>query len=402
MIILFTIVLSGSIIPFIFFEGYNYLLILFLIVLLFVVFVKSKIIKVSLFSFLFLISVTLFLLLHLIMKNSFTYMNSYFGLLARFTIAFLITQIFTFRSFIEKYIVIISIIVFISLLFYFGGILRPDLISSLPVSYNDAGTGYRHLYIYFFQGISSWNRRNSGIFWEGGAFQLYINVALLFRLFYLRRFSKRDVFINLLLLSGIITTFSTIGILFLLFQLLLIFNREKLIVKFTIYFLLFLMIFSTDFVYTLIISKFLSSSSSGSERLIGMISDLVMFFNFPILGAGFEYINTHFDRIAYSLGSQVPSSTNSITGSLAMYGLFFTMYILTPLLRLPKYISSKLVEQITAFIIILLLLSSQGVLYQLLFICLMFYVVQGKFTRQVYNLEDIYENSHNSQCVQDR
>ena len=206
MIILFTIVLSGSIIPFIFFEGYNYLLILFLIVLLFVVFVKSKIIKVSLFSFLFLISVTLFLLLHLIMKNSFTYMNSYFGLLARFTIAFLITQIFTFRSFIEKYIVIISIIVFISLLFYFGGILRPDLISSLPVSYNDAGTGYRHLYIYFFQGISSWNRRNSGIFWEGGAFQLYINVALLFRLFYLRRFSKRDVFINLLLVSGIITT----------------------------------------------------------------------------------------------------------------------------------------------------------------------------------------------------
>lgn len=381
-----TIVLSGSIIPFVFFEGYSPLLAMHLLILLVFFLLKIKTVKTHYSSIFFISFVIIFLLAHYFIKGSNVYLSTYVGLIMRFLIAFLITHIISFDVFIKKYVNIITAIVLISLIFYFGGIIFPTLVQKLPISYNDAGTGYRHAYIYFYQGIFSWNYRNSGIFWEGGAFQLYINLALMFRMFYLNKTFGRDKFLTLVLIFGIATTLSTVGILILLIQLYSVLKKKRPLIRYTLYFIGITTILLSGAINTLFLSKFSTQSASGSERLIGIMTDLNIFIRNPILGAGFEFIELNFKNIAYGYGSLVPSSTNSFTGSLALYGLIFTMVISITLLKLCFLINKKKREQIVSLITLALILSTQGVIFQLMFICLMFYAIKLSKNRTRLNL----------------
>jgi hypothetical protein len=310
------------------------------------------------------------------------------GLIMRFSIAFIITHIISFDVFIKKYVNIVTVIVLISLVFYFGGIMFPTLIQKLPISYNDAGTGYRHAYIYFFQGILSWNYRNSGIFWEGGAFQLYINLALMFRMFYLNKTFGRDKLLTLVLILGIVTTLSTVGILILLIQLYSVLRKKRPLIRYSFYFAGIIALLSSGAINNLFLSKFSSQSASGSERLIGILTDLNIFIQNPILGAGFEFVELNFKNIAYGYGSLVPTSTNSFTGALSIYGLIFTVIISIALLKFCFLLSKKKREQIVSLITLTLILSTQGVIFQLIFICFMFYALKHRKHRARITIEE--------------
>jgi hypothetical protein len=370
------LILSGSIIPFVFFDGYSQLLLVFALFTGVYFFIKLFSINIKVEKFLFLLFVIMFLILHALLKSSNSYLSTYFGLILRFVIAFFISNSIDFEGFIKKYINVIIIIVTISLVFFFIGIIYPSFIMKLPISYNDAGTGYRCAYIYFYQGIFSWNYRNNGIFWEGGAFQIFINMALLFRLFYLKQSFGKYIIGTIILILGVLTTVSSIGIFVLAMMLFLLLQNQKPLFRYFSYFVSLVVIIASGFVERYIINKFSGTGTSGSERLAGIFADLNIFINHFLIGAGFDYIDKHFDEIAYSYGAIIPSSTNSFSGSLALYGVIFTSIICFLFFKLIANIHQGILFQIVIISSFVLLLCTQGVIFQLLFICFMLYGIE--------------------------
>ena len=91
-----------------------------------------------------------------------------------------------------------------SLIVYFSSIFFPGLIERLPVTQNSLGTLSHEAFF----SITPINNRNYGPFWEPGAFQMYINIALIIE-FYTFKFQNKKSIIVLLL--ALITTFSTTG-----------------------------------------------------------------------------------------------------------------------------------------------------------------------------------------------
>lgn len=373
-IVLFMLILSGSIIPFVFFEGYSQLLLIFSLLLGVYFFIKLFKIRLKTESILFFLFVMIFLILHAVTKSSNEYLSTYVGLILRFIIAFFITTIIKIDSFLKKFIDLMIIIVAISLIFYFIGILYPEFIMRLPVSYNDVGTSYGCAYIYFYQGAAYWNYRNCGIFWEGGAFSVFINIALLFRLFYFKQCHGKKYLIGTgILILGVLTTISTVGIFILAVLIFLTIQEKKFIFRYVFYFFSLIFIIASGMVEKLLINKFSNMGSSGSERLAGIFADIDIFLHYFITGAGFDYIDLNFDKLAVSYGAVIPSSTNSFTRSLALYGIIFTTIVSVLLFKLFVKIHNGIKYQILLTSSFILLLCTQVVIFQLLFICFMFY-----------------------------
>lgn len=123
-----------------------------------------------------------------------------------FVVAFAFVSSIDFSSFKEsfgdvlKILCVISLIGFFSISFipFFKQLLSPFL------TQNASGSFYYNFFIYAHP--DSFNR-NQGMFWEPGAFQVFINIALFFEL----RKPLPKLFNILLYITSVITTFSTTG-----------------------------------------------------------------------------------------------------------------------------------------------------------------------------------------------
>ena len=148
-LVICSIFLSGSLLPFVFSSGYSSFL-LFTGFLIFTVFILHKTTyKVNFLIFLFLIIAFLGILFFI--REDFQSVSTYFGFYFRFFIAFLLVSLISRDFFIRSYTNFFVYYGFFSLIMYGIGLINPEFIYSLPTAYNDAGTGYRHLYIYYYQ-----------------------------------------------------------------------------------------------------------------------------------------------------------------------------------------------------------------------------------------------------------
>lgn len=120
--------------------------------------------------------------------------------------AYVFAMCFSFEEYMKKISNIMYFLCVYSLVLYVAFCLTPELVKKLPTVENTAGW---HAYHAGFSTIyKNVDIRNQGIFWEPGAFQTFINLALITELFYFKTFRKRRVFIYLI---TIFTTFSTAG-----------------------------------------------------------------------------------------------------------------------------------------------------------------------------------------------
>lgn len=98
-----------------------------------------------------------------------------------------------------------------SMLTYFVYQISPDMIKKFPLIINKAGGKAHNL---FFSVVFPVNpglvSRNYGLFWEPGAYQSFLNLALIFELFLMDR--KHKLLNAILLYVAVQTTFSTAGI----------------------------------------------------------------------------------------------------------------------------------------------------------------------------------------------
>ncbi|MBU2710377.1 hypothetical protein [Zooshikella harenae] len=364
-----SIILSGSLIPFIFSDGYGLWLLCFLFTLLLIAYQKkSKITLIGAFSYLILVS---FLLLFPLLQLDFESLGETFGIIVRLSIALLFCSIIPFSRFVTAYAQFFYIYAFISLIFYIYGLIYEHFIYLLPVSHNDAGTGYRHLFLYFYQGVDYWNYRNSGLFWEAGAYAVFLCFALLFSL--ANEFNKYKVIVIVL---AIITTGSTTGILSC--SLMILFARKiklsRKIVGVVVIVLISLPLL--DVAESIFISKFSEENISFVDRSVGIMANLSIFLSSPIFGVGLSNYKESFQETAVLLGAYTPTSSDSFTGLLALYGFFYTIAVFFSIFYALIKLSKKILNPLVAFLSIAILYASQGLVNFPISYILLFYGLQ--------------------------
>ncbi|MBW3697566.1 hypothetical protein EK599_17935 [Vibrio sp. T187] len=294
---------------------------------------------------------------------------TYLGYVVRWSIAFLFVILFSKERFILAYSNIAFCYSLIAIPLFVFGYLFPDYIYTLPISFNDAGTGYRHIFIYFYQGVSQWNYRNSGLFWEAGAFQVFLMLALIFESFVV----KGRIYRRLCIILCMLTTFSTLGIAIVIFYMVGFLSnnyRFSYYIMPTLFAPLFLL-FSP--IWDVILIKFSSGHSSGSERLIGQLADIEIFTEFPVFGIGLDEYSRYFSRVAIEMGAYIPTSTNSFLGMLSLNGIVYTLIVISCYFAFFLFLKGHFGQKIFAILCLSLVLTTQGVMNQLLFICIILY-----------------------------
>ena len=365
----FVIVLSGSLIPFVFSDSMDKWLLVTLFFLMLCVYRFSA--RAGRIDFVYYLAIIIFATMTCISNLDLDSLGTYAGLAVRLSIGFFVCLILSPQQFFAVYARFFYLYAWVSLVFYISGAIFPDLIFSLPITHNDAGTGYRHIFIYFYQGVDSWNYRNAGLFWEGGAYASFLFFALLISL-HLRSTASKI----LVILMAILSTGSTIGI---ASSIVILIASDRLGIKQKLYsILLFLCLIpmSFDIFVDIFISKFDENNISYLDRSIGMIADLILFMSSPFFGLGFSEYNSRFPNVANSLGAFSPTSTNSFTGMLAVFGFFYTILVFLPILLFLSKQSMSGIQAVAVTLSVIMIYSSQGLVNFPLSYIFLFYGVR--------------------------
>lgn len=224
---------------------------------------------------------------------------------------------YNFFKFMDSYVCVMRVLAIVSLL---GMVFQPFILSSsLFPSFYSSHIEYKW---FFLCNVSSHLARNFGPFWEPGAYQIFLNVAL----FYLFRFSKKvSVFDIGLFALTVLTTKSTTGILVLglifvyyLFdnkfkpsspygsRSLYVYNKKiKLCIIFAGIAVVFYLISSPDLIWLLFdkISSFIQNSSQMNSsnvsmyvRFYGIFANVELFLQKPLFGWGIEGVVEQFEK----------------------------------------------------------------------------------------------------------
>lgn len=198
-----------------------------------------------------------------------TFINSenertFFLLAYSYIVLILYSSQVEFAEFVDDYQSLLRFLCKVSIACYIGFLLIPQLHDMLSFV-NNAGEKATNLIIYVEAKHSS---RNMGMFWEPGAFQTFINLALLFEMSK-KKIDKKNVILYIL---TVLTTYSTTGYLAMALILFLPFFKKKVSIKkkFSLLVVMLLIVGVCFFLPT--INKLLFASSiSGQSTVFGKI-----------------------------------------------------------------------------------------------------------------------------------
>lgn len=139
------------------------------------------------------------------------------GTMFRLSFAYFVLKSFG-TEFVDKYLNIMNVFTIISLFFYLlffvpkvtdflitnSQLIKPIFESNLEIQYHYSVNNI----IFNFHGFEYNPKRNSGPFWEPGAFAIFLMIAIIFQYF-----KSKNIFVrsNLVFLIALLTTFSTTG-----------------------------------------------------------------------------------------------------------------------------------------------------------------------------------------------
>lgn len=281
------------------------------------------------------IAVMFLLAVHFYTEKSLSF-NSIIGFSVKLSIAYLILVILGDR-FPKVYINLLSFLAVVSLVGYLldiTGVLK-SLVFSLPALVD--GQGYEG-FLYVFSHPTHIDR-NQSIFYEPGAYQVYLNVGLIMLLFFNHGFSEKKR--NLLILVYVLciaTTISTTGIILLAGIIAIAILSKSQLKSFQKALVIFAMMLGagtlSNYLYPVVAEKVGSyvsggdiahggSGGSGDRRAFDAKIDLEIFKR-EILGVGHKRYFELFSAIGRTDAS---SSSNGITKTLAVYGLPFSIFL---------------------------------------------------------------------------
>ena len=286
-------------------------------------------------------------------------------------VGYLFFESFPFSLFKKAYINVMIFISVYSVLFLLAFRTIPFL-SSFSLL-NVPNQGFASIVFFTYTG----SLRNCGLFWEPGAFQAFLGVAVIFELVNKNYRSLK----TLLLIATMVTTFSTTA--FFAVGLFLIFlsfdgkkrTRIKTISRVLIVISMIAVLVFSDYLFNGAYSVFgkLSQFASNKEtstfttniRYWATIKPLEGFLTSPIFGLG-NYGLTDY-AIDYTFGM----NTNTVINFFAVYGIVYGILAMTGIFKAVVY--EKTLRSIICFFLFLLLIISENFVNNPLFLIIILY-----------------------------
>ncbi len=291
---------------------------------------------------------------------------------------FIVSKKINFQNFVLAYIKIIYYIALLSIILFSTFLLFPSILSIFPVSLNNADVSYVNLffYVHFLEVF-----RNTGIFREPGVYMIYLNIAILFELFYFNKPNKKHI---LVFVIALMTTLSTGGFLVFLMIFITYFLKTKKIRKYLqslVFGALIVLIVSLNFDYfESSLMKFDPASTNyGSTvaRIASVTVPLNIFMDSPMIGVGFANFESLYQTYSYELFGFIMlsggHSTNTLINALATFGIIYFILIVIGYYKFTKVFSKSLLIRILIFTSFILMFSNEDIRYSLLYSTLLFY-----------------------------
>lgn len=261
---------------------------------------------------------------------------------------------------------------------------------------------FPNILIYYYNGYGALHGdeyfRNSGPFWEPGAFACFIIIALLLNIL---KGTNLFQLKNLILITAVITTVSTAGIIALMAILFFYFSvseysRLKFVLIFIIPYLIFLIYSEFAFLGEKIQENIMYGQSvyadATTSRIGSAIIDIRDFMNSPLVGWGRGEMR--YGGREYSIFSAQQHRNNGLTGLLAMYGfiltaIYFYMYFRS-FSGIVYQFERRSFFKYAALLVIFIIGFSQSLFIRPFFMCFLF--LSAVYTLKPYETEDETED----------
>ena len=234
--------------------------------------------------------------------------------------------------------------------------------------------------------------RNWGPFWEPGVFQAYLNVALLFLLFNKNYSYFKKIVFSIILISAIVTTYSTTGYIVLTFVLLSyianysnfnIRNFAKVLVLSLIFLISLILFINSNLFQEIILQKF--SSTAEQSRFLSYTAGIKLFLSHPILGVGPQSVMDELTAISqYNF-----ALTNTIIAQYVIYGMLVGTYFLYNYKKFIDSFKLNVISSIIVYITFLAIFSGQNFNLSIFFTTLMFLRIPSN--QSIKKCENIYK-----------
>ena len=258
-------------------------------------------------------------------------LKSVIGTAARFIFAYAVIKCVG-RKFIPIYINLIYTVSIISLFVYvtfFFPSIANQLVSHafksflIPVDLQS----YEYIPNYIIVAFNSYQEfRNSGPFWEPGAFSVFLTIALMLNILVKNRIADKK---NILFIITIITTLSTAGFLALFVILVLVYfflnpSLKKALLLVPMIALFTVLIINLPFMLPKIQNNIIIAENNNTSRFGSALSDYKLIYENPILGYGGDLKNM-FGTVKWNVKKM--HRNNGITAFITQWGLIlFVIY----------------------------------------------------------------------------
>lgn len=291
----------------------------------------------------------------------------------------------SFYSFVDKFVKIIIGLSLLSLVCILGKSIIFKIFNLKTI--NNGAIEFYTLYVMnFYRDIyGGFIERNLGAFWEPGAYQAYLNLAIIFLNFTVK--NKKNLIIkNTILVCTVFSTMSTTGIICLvLVGLALIFNEKRKDSLFKFIVIMFLLIitvfiFKNNHIQEILFSKFNSESTSYisySTRINSILSELLIVSKSPIIGIGIKNYQLIYESISLRYFMD-PVTTSTSLASWSMFGFIYFLIFNWGYIKIAKNISNSKITFIIICAIFIIILNTENWCFSALFNILPVYGILNK------------------------
>ncbi len=305
-------------------------------------------------------------------------------LLGYYLVSFAFVLYLDFDKWCEAYLSTIQFIAFLSIILYFTSIALPSFNEVLPTTVNSRGLSTKTIFF----SLTPINGRNLGIFWEPGAFQIYLMIAIIIEYFNygLYRHSRLAVLLVADILTFSTTAFVSIGVLIIL-----ILTNEtienrlrkgigvsSIVVVLVILFILYITEKAQIDIYTTVFGKIdryqadPTSYGTAAVRFNSFIKGLEVFVQNPILGVGTtKLIDTFMSCYKNSM------TTCTYINWFANSGVFYGTIMVVGVCKFLNLLVKRKIVFLLSLCLILILISSEDMARNPSFIILVLYGFLG-------------------------
>ena len=303
-------------------------------------------------------------------------------------LGFIVSNIIPIRVFARAFADVFKVIAVFSIIGKIITDIFPDIRKMGFVVLRSTGQKFNHFVLYARSIEEIGGNRNYSIFREPGDFQIFLIISIIISivLFEKKRKNKEIIGIALLIVATLMTKSTTAYIaLVLVFLFLIVKSNFKisktgggfvclaiLIILITCVFVRYAyMDVLLDSLKQILFEKFDSTSSSyisSVSRRASFFVNLKIWIMNPIFGMGITDKDMLFGNLQYLMyGYGENCDTNSIMGAFSQFGIGIGMFVVTAICGLSRAAGKRRSEKILVFIIIVALLSTEYLVYSVIF-----------------------------------